>query len=457
MIKVIRDPKLVLPTINVPLYSESLENDPADGSENPKQQTKIDGIETPLIKINDTTILFYSINYLKLECNPIPVLTVEIEDDMGLIKTLDSPTNDNTLQLQIIPPFDNTYKKINLLFFITSLSIDNSTLYINAVYKVPGIYDNIMKSYGKLSSFSFYDTISKEYSLGFASNISASSDERYMYNPNKSTTRFLDDTIKYSGFRQHVYDYWIDWWNTLNFVDLWNEYNLVEKDENIQVWIPDRSGNRADTTDSTQPIKALALLTNNPVYKNNPLAINDYKIVNNSSMSTDINFEVYSMNNLLNYSILIEDGDIKNDIYKSYNYGGEIFGNFDYLTQKICRSFYMNKINAECIEVTLNDLCLGLVKGAKTNLLWYETNPAATKIMEERNESITTNSQTADTIELDESTKMVPNKTISGQYNILDCTIEYSNKHWSQKLLMSRPKDQKFNYSEVKVKTEKNS
>jgi hypothetical protein len=31
-------------------------------------------------------------------------------------------------------------------------------------------------------------------------------------------------------------DYWVDFWNNLNLVDVWERYTTVEPDENIKVW-----------------------------------------------------------------------------------------------------------------------------------------------------------------------------------------------------------------------------
>lgn len=435
MITVKHDHKLQFPTIEVPKYNE----DADDGTVIAKQ-TNIEGVVTPLLRFNNITITFEMINFMKLTCNSVPAIEVEIQDFLGLVKILDTPGLDNVLYLQILPPFDDAYKKIQLSFYVTSTSIAGNIIYMRGIYCIPKLFDSVMKPYGIISSYELFENISNDYSLGFCSNIENTDDERYIYNPNKKVLDFMDDEIEFVGDENnpgHVYTWWIDFWNNINFVDLFQEYNEIYSDEDMQIWTYNNF--KMMDTEENEPVKQIAAFTNSPAMIATPLYIDDYKPVSQSSIVTDNNFETYSMDNLEGKSTIIQNGDVHNDIFMNYEYGGEVFGDHDYLAQRACRDMFLNKIYSQCIEVTTHLPILGLMKGDHVNVWWYDiNNMVATAVGDvdiESNVPIPENSEDLNNID----NSMVINKTISGQYYIIDIEYKYvGNMNWENKYILSR-------------------
>lgn len=429
MITLKRDNKLIFPTIEMPINMEF----PDSSTE--YKQTNIIGVTTPLFRINNITLPWESISYMKLTCSPVPEVTLKFVDSFGLIKSMDSPGHDNILYLQILPPFDNAYKKIHLSFYISSCNINGNQVFLTGSYYVPKWFDNVMKPYGMISSYELFETISNDYSLGFCSNMDGSTDERYIYNPNLSPVNFLSNEILYSGEKEHVYTWWVDWWNNINLVDLYNEYNSVLSDDDLKIWIS--SNNLIEITPDyeVKPEQRTALLCNLPSMVGDPLYINQYWPQTSNNI-TDMNYEVFSMENQESYSTLIQDGDAHNDVFTQYIYGGELVGNYDYLSQRACRGMFINKINSQVIQVSLNRPVLGLMKGGHVNMYWYDINQLAT--VGSDNSEIKSNIDLPDDVALGDQTSPI-NKTISGQYYIMDVEYVYNGGAWGCIYTLGRP------------------
>lgn len=432
MIEVKQDHKLQFPTIEVPKYNES-----DDEGANVAKQTNIEGVLVPLFRFNNLTITFEMVRTMRLTCDRVPEIRIEIKDFLDLIKIMDSPGLDNILYMQIVPPFDDAYKKIQLAFYITDTNIDGNIITLTGTYYVPKFFDTIMKPYGIISSYELFNTISNDYSLGFCSNVKDSPDERYIYNPNKPVTEFMNREVEFSGEKEQVFTWWIDFWNNINFVDLFKEYTEICSDEDMQIWLSDTF--KSTDNEENKPYQQIAAFSNHPAFTSSPMYITDYKPISQSSLITDRNFETYSMDNLEASSTLIQDGDVHNNIFTKYQYGGEVFGDFDYLSQRACRDMFLNKINSQCIEVVIKTPMLGLIKGDHVNVWWYDIGNQTANNIDSSN--IESNIPIPEDPEgsREGEVPIVINKTISGQYYIVDIEFNYiGGMCWENKYILSR-------------------
>ena len=129
--------------IVMPLFSSS----PSEAGESydnanltDKAQTAVFGVQVPLIMIYSTIIDFDAIKYFSLSSvGCLPGLTLTVEDRYELITNIDKPTNDNEVRVQILPRHNNTYKKIDLTFYITNISVLGSLIKLTCVYKISSI------------------------------------------------------------------------------------------------------------------------------------------------------------------------------------------------------------------------------------------------------------------------------------------------------------------------------
>lgn len=442
------DPTLKIEEIVEPMYATSRNENP-DRYPSDVQQTKITGILTPLIVVNHILILWDKVTRFELISKGfLPELSFTFNDDFGFIKSLDQPGNDNLVLLQILPPFEDAYKKINLRFFITDVKIKGDKVTILATYNVPALLQDKLKSYGKITTYNYIDTIAKECELGLASNIEGTEDERYIYLKNTNFVKSIENEIKRSGSETCILDTWIDFHNYVILCDILERYNAIESD--IKVWtaptvIPDTS----NTGEPIQPKEADAIISNAIAMQTTQLYINDYTVKNNAGLNlrygTDKVLQTYHVDKTEPVSILIQDGDVKKDTFIKTIYKGELFGDYNYFTSEFCRNAFLQKMNSNTIEVTLATPLLGLERGGKVNVQWYEINelvnpiknenPISTNIPENPNEPIANN-------------QMTLNKQVSGQYLIIGTTIKFLGlgSGWRYILTLSRPADQVNTY-----------
>lgn len=442
------DPTLKIEEIVEPMYATS-ENECAEDRPAEVQQTKITGILSPLIKVNRILILWDKVTKFELSSKGfLPTLSFTFKDDLGFTKSLDQPGNDNLVLLQILPPFEDAYKKINLRFFINDVRIKGDIISITASYNVPALVQDKLQSFGKITTYDYLDKIAKECELGLASNLDGTEDERYIYLRNTNFVKSIETEIKRSGNENCILDTWIDLHNYVVLCDMLERYNAIESE--IKVWtaptvIPDTE----NSGEPVQPKEEDAILSNAIAMRTTQLFINDYTVKNNAGSNlrfgTDKVLQSYYIDKSEASSVLIQDGDVKKDTFIKTIYKGELFGEYDYFTSEFCRSAFLQKINSNIIEVSLSTPLLGLERGGKVNVQWYEVNEIATVIKNEN--PIETNVPDTEGEQTGKD-EMTLNKQVSGQYFIIGTTIKFLgwDQGWKYILTLTRPTDQVNTY-----------
>jgi hypothetical protein len=447
-IEVKYDPTFKIEEISEPMYATS-HNECDEDRPAEVQQTKITGILSPLIKVNQILILWDKVTRFELSSTGfLPELTFTFNDDLGFTKSLDQPGNDNLVLVQILPPFEDAYKKINLRFFIEDIRISGEKVTISAKYNIPGLYQDKIKTLGKLSTYDFLDTVAKECELGLASNIDGTEDERYIYLNNTNYLKAIKNEIKKSGTEECILDTWIDLHNYVILCDMLERYKAIESE--IKVWttgtvIPDTE----NTGKPIEPKEEDAILSNAIGVRNTQLYITDYTVKNNAGknmkMGTDKVLQSYYIDKCEPSSLLIQDGDVKKDTFVKTVYMGEVFGEYDYFKSEFCRTSFLQKINTNTIEVALKTPLLGLERGGKVNLEWYEANEIASVI---KNENPIETNTPSDSDDEEDPTMMTINKQVSGQYFIIGTKIQFKGWEdgWNYILILTRPTDQVNKY-----------
>lgn len=443
------DPTLQIEKIEDLMYATDKEEQ-QDDRQAEVQQTKITGILTPLVKINNIVLLWDKITRFELSSTRfLPELTFTFKDDLGFTKSLDQPKNDNLVLVQILPPFDEAYKKINLRFFIENIKITGDKVTVSCKYNVPALYQYKLEALGKLSTYDYLDKVATDCGLGYASNLDGTEDEKYIYIRNTNYLRSVEHEICLSGSDTCILDSWIDFHNYLILCDVYERYNALESE--LKIWTMPSSIPNTESNDPVKPRQEDAIITNAIALRNSQLFVGDYTVKNNSGSSirngTDKVLESYYMHKNESSSMLIQDGDIKKDTFVKSVYMGEIFGDYDYFSAEVCRKAYLQKINSNTIEVALSSPLLGLERGQRVNFRWYEANEVIQTIKDKN--QIETNIPYTDD-ETNDRERMTLNKQVSGQYLIIGTTIRFNgfNNGWKYILTLSRPANQVNTYLE---------
>lgn len=437
--------------VSLQLSSKDESGEYYEGNKADVQQTAVYGIQAPIIQINNTFIdVGNIINFSLKSMNELPEVSIEVKDPKGYLQNLDTTGMDNELRIQILPKFDEAYKKIDLTFYLDNIRINNGLVKARGSYKVPKFTSSQFKALGQLNTYNLFKNVATETSLGFATNISSNdADKRYVYCPYKSYKNILDEEIKRGGNQTEIYDYWVDFWNNINLVDIYDRYNTKDQEKDMQVWVSTQR-NEVIEGSKIEPHQTLALLTNLPNDRSSELYITEYHIHNNTGLSTiggtDRVFSIYKDKDKTYTDTLVQDGDVKKDIFINYKYLGEVFGEYDYLLQPCLRDSFLQKINSETIEVTLANPLLGLMRGHKVNIGIYiidETMRAKKEEMKKTGllNEVQTDLPIPEDISGDDDTlgKFELDKKVSGQYLIIGCNIQYFQNKWSYKLILSRP------------------
>lgn len=420
------------------------------------QQTSIYGILTPLIQINNIVVDFLDVESFSLKSiGPLPTVQLTVRDRYGLTRVLDTPGNDNMLRIQILPQFDDAYKKINLTFYISKINISEEIIDVTGIYKSADLTSSKFKCLGELSTYELCEKIAKETQLGFATNIEGTPDKRYMYCNYISYNDLLNNEIRTAASdATHIYDWWVDLWNNINLVNIYERYNTIDPEEELQIWVSGQQGTMLEGV-KVQPHKITANLNNHPTDGQMELKVDHYDIVNKPgsqvSGGTDKVYSTYMIDLNEYKDTLIQDGDAKKDIFVNCEYLGEVYGEYNYLLAEMCRDAYLQKMGTESIKVTIKTPLLALMRGHKVNFTWY--------INDSQFNYRTDNFEKMGLIDKDVNTPtplndnvpekdilynqaygdFIIDKSISGQYMITGCDISYSNGEWEYELTLNRP------------------
>lgn len=417
------------------------------------QQTHIYGIQAPLIMINNIVVDFSDVVSFELKNEKIlPEVYLTVNDRYNLTTILDTPSLDNELRIQILPKFENKYKKINLTFFITKMKIDKGIIHMTGEYKLPTFLSYNIKSFGKISSYNLFQTIAQESQLGFASNTADNPEtERYIYCDNKSYKDLLRDEISKSCTNTQIYEYWIDWWNNLIFADILERYNAVDKDEDMQIWI---SGQNREMEEGSEiePTQVVASFTNHPSQQQNELFVKNYKICNSPGSSikkgTDKVYSVYEYGKTEYMDHLIQDGDVHKDVFTRLEYLGEVYGEQNYLlSSKLYESFKQKIASNETLEFEIKTPLLGIMRGNRVNFMWYINDSMTENVQGNLQETGSVDNNPESNIPLEENNiedknqdgSFVLDKTVSGQYLVTKCNMKYQDQQWKYVVTISRP------------------
>jgi hypothetical protein len=124
-------------------------------------------------------------------------------------------------------------------------------LYISGIYKIPELYGSRLKSYGEITTYDYLTQIANDTSLGLASNLSNTEDKRYIYCNNINYVDSIDREIKFGGNESVILDSWVDYWNYINIVDIFERYNSIDSD--LKLWVTKTKIMDVTTTTKNEP------------------------------------------------------------------------------------------------------------------------------------------------------------------------------------------------------------
>jgi hypothetical protein len=319
---------------------------------------------------------------------------------------------------------------------------------MTCTYKVSAFISSRIEAMGELDTYSLFKKAAMDTGLGFATNIAQGDDIRYVYCNNKSWQDLLYEEIQQSGKDQQMLDWWVDYWNNINLVDIYDRYTTIDQDDDMMIWIAGQI-HEMGVDQEVEPQQVVATVHDHPAHSNSELFVTEYHIKTNpgvqSSEGSDKVYSIYEDSNNEYKDYLIQDGDVQKDIFTKYAYLGENYGDYNYLLQREIRAGLIQKINSETIKITLQSPLLGIMRGHKLNYMRYVNDDMVEnrlKTLEEAgaiSRDVEANIPLKDyEIEGHQDGSYRLDKTVSGQYLVIATEIVYDNG-WKYNLTLARP------------------
>lgn len=264
------------------------------------------GIYAPYIVLNGLP-LGKGLTYFSLDVNDrIPVLRFNYKMTTSLFLGTSYPKDGDVVSLFISSPGE-IYKPIRMDFNVlsvqsTSVPADsNQPVYqegleiefsILAETRIPTLYTSRCKSFRAQSSYQAVFAASQELELGFSSNDTEPNDLMTWICPNISYWEFITNVMDHAyKDDESFFDFWIDPYYNLNFVNLAPLFNMMEiKEEKVMV-VPGQNKFLAQTyfpTVQDEPVEIPLTLTNYPGNDYFPYKILTYTLISNAGQHTNL-------------------------------------------------------------------------------------------------------------------------------------------------------------------------
>lgn len=250
----------------------------------------------PLLKINGNVFQQDDVESMVLNLTgKYPTLSATLYDTQGFFTVAQFPRDGDIVSLRIKVDKNGTYKDIRMDFHILEfrgtpattqeMGEGNNKYSLNAIAKLPGLYSEECKSYGKATSYDHLIEISKDLQLGFATNLESTSDEMTRLCAFQTKLSLLDEVVAHSYAGDESFQtYAIDPYYYVNFVDLQKVFDApeeVEMDEMITTAIFKERSQDSDEGDGKNP--AQLILTNHHDASGTRTHFDKYNLVNEST------------------------------------------------------------------------------------------------------------------------------------------------------------------------------
>lgn len=376
-----------------------------------QDNTAVDGIRIPLVKLNNRVINGSQIDYFKLSSTSFtPYLSISVIDDGGMIEFSDVPGFDNVITVVIIIPVDGVYKKISLDFYILSCNFSDNYASYFAVFKCMALEKTHLKqislsggcsskfcqlpSNDKPNTYELLHCIANECGLGFAATQQTKEIKDYNYRLIYSQN-FIDvikEHVSFGGLDENsIFDSWIDVWGNIVLVNVsWVFNEDVKIDElGTVVSYGTRQTNSADAKDSYQVGDLVPRVITNydRCSKLNNLMIESYTpLTDTGTLFSRGSNNTYNMmhhkgnggsNNVDTFDIVQKensmdgrDGDYEFDVTEFI--GFECSTNTPICKQKCIRDKYFEKFRSRQLKVKLKQPNFMLERGMLTGVCIFE-------------------------------------------------------------------------------------
>ena len=370
---------------------------------------KDDGINIPVIRLNNITLIDNHIDFVKIYFDSfLPKVLLSINDTENVINICDTPGYENEINIVIICDINGYYKKISLLFYITDFKIYGDYIAYDGVFKLQTMNTHMMKQIGKgkLNTYNMLLEIAKENKLGFAATEECEKikDERYRLIQTKTYIDYINEQINIGGLNEEsIFDAWIDIFGYIVMINVSYVMNVEIDPNQLMIYSMVGMNDTFNINDDSINIEAVKLPRTLIYNKTNPaqtniqidnfeVLINNNNIYNNGCLNTNYFMSSPCSQNIINTEQIqiiensIEgESDINKYEFSKTKFIGIEFSDTPFLFQKQLHQRYFDKLRTKRIKVELTKLNLGLERGTLVNVIFKEYNNEVIKLFSKEN------------------------------------------------------------------------
>lgn len=264
-----------------------------------KNQISAVGILYPLVKINNQPLNQNMIKF-SLDLNgKIPKIFITYSPPpTGVFVSSSYPKDGDIASLYLSSGLQD-YKPIRADFLITSIeSMPSSFIHssdagfgehqifnISGEMRIPKLYTPFSASFGKSASIDVLKKIAKELDLGFCTNIGSTEDIMNWISPYDTYYDFIDNIVNSSWINENTaFDWWIDIYYNLNFVNIIEQVNLPYNIYKIKIFPnSDLGNNDVSFYQQEAGVQTVDLiLSNDRTLTNQPVHIDGFTLISNA-------------------------------------------------------------------------------------------------------------------------------------------------------------------------------
>lgn len=308
-----------------------------NGVEKPFRQelSKTLGALFPLIQIRNIRIDYEHLSFFELDLfNRIPRLNLVFNDAQGKFN-IESPLDGDIISVYLKAPHVESQRPIRIDFDILDIDSDpkSKTFSVSGIMKIPNIFKETCKGLKENTSFEHLLSLAEELGIGFASNITSTSDSMTRLLPYITYEEFINETVQnaYSDDKS-FFDWFIDPFYYLCFVNVNNQITTELEPQEVNITSSANFGANTINEDVKDSFTGPLILTNDP------------------KMGT--------------FNVFISNWSLKSSFASKWIKSGysRIMQFFD-IDEKNSESEYLNKIKIESLTTTGAENSFILLKG----------------------------------------------------------------------------------------------
>lgn len=275
-----------------PILLEDSESEEAKRITNPAVsedfQTRLSakaGSWMPIIQVNSILFSIDEIISLNLNLkNKIPTISIAIKDNSNKF-SVGFPLDGDVISLYLRPPDTENQRSIRMDFDIIKISSGSKSksYSFSGILKIPGMFKEQNKAYDFANSFDHIQEYCEDLNIGFASNVTSTSDSMTRIAAFESYESLINQTVL-SAYKNDdsFFTWYIDPFYYLCLVDLNKQFSLEDKIEQANVSVAGAVSGVDGGEGAPENIKGSLLLTNEPSKEGLNIFIESYSLENNT-------------------------------------------------------------------------------------------------------------------------------------------------------------------------------